>query len=71
MAGRAYDFTLNGGEDYHLLFSVPEKKKGALSGLKKKFDLVVIGSMIEQKGICVVDRHGRRKKLQPKPWCHF
>lgn len=68
---RAYDFALNGGEDYQLLFSVPETKMAALSKLKDKFGLYTIGRMIDQEGIFVVDRSGRRKKLQPNPWHHF
>jgi thiamine-monophosphate kinase len=68
---RAYDFALNGGEDYQLLFSVPETKLAVLSKLKDEFGLYTIGRMIDQKGIFVVDRSGRRKKLQPNPWQHF
>lgn len=68
---RAYDFALNGGDDYQLLFSVPERKMGTLARLKKKFNLTSIGMMITGKGIFVIDRRGRRKKLQPKPWKHF
>ncbi len=68
---RAYDFALNGGEDYQLLFSVPENKREALSRLQKKFDIVAIGRMIEQKGTFVVDRRGLRKKHPPKSWSHF
>jgi thiamine-monophosphate kinase len=68
---RAYDFALNGGEDYQLLFSIPEKKMEALSRLQKKFDLTAIGKMIEQEGIFVVDRQGLRKRRQLKSWSHF
>jgi thiamine-monophosphate kinase len=68
---RAYDFALNGGEDYQLMFSVPEKKLAALTKLKNKFGLYMIGKMIEEKEIFMVDRRGRRKKLQPNPWHHF
>jgi thiamine-monophosphate kinase len=68
---RAYDFALNGGEDYQLLFSIPEKNREALSRLKEKFDVVEIGRMIEKKGMFVVDRRGRRKKRQPISWSHF
>ena len=68
---RSYDFALNGGEDYQLLFSVSDKKLAALSKLKNKFSLHLIGRIIEQKEIFIVDRLGRRKKLQPNPWHHF
>ena len=68
---RAYDFALNGGEDYQLLFSIPERELDALARLKNKFTLRSIGRMIKGEGIFVIDRRGRRKKLQPKPWHHF
>jgi thiamine-monophosphate kinase len=68
---KACDFALNGGEDYQLLFSVPQKKLAGISKLKNKFGLYSIGRVIEQKGIFVVDRQGRRKRLQPNPWHHF
>ena len=71
MQRRADDFALNGGEDYQLLFSVPGRKMDALAGLKKRFPLFSVGSMIEGTDIFVVDRRSRRKKLQPKPWRHF
>jgi thiamine-monophosphate kinase len=68
---RAYEFALNGGEDYQLLFSVPEEKMEALSRLQKKFSLIAIGRMIGQEGIFLVDRQGLRKRRQPKSWSHF
>jgi thiamine-monophosphate kinase len=68
---KALDFALNGGEDYQLLFSVPERNINFLSGLGKKFTLFEIGRMIKEKGIYVVDRRGQRNELQPKPWSHF
>lgn len=71
MQRRADDFALNGGEDYQLLFSVPEKKIDSLSRLGKKFALSAIGKMIKEKGIFLIDRRGRRKKLLPNPWRHF
>ncbi len=68
---RARDFALNGGEDYQLLFAVPESKKHLLKGLEKKYKLTPIGKMIEGEGIILVDSRNRRKKLHPKPWLHF
>lgn len=68
---KARDFALNGGEDYQLLFTVPEEKKSRIAGLMKKYTLTPIGKMIDGKGIVVVDSRNRRKKLQPKPWHHF
>lgn len=68
---RARDFALNGGEDYQLLFTVPENKKNLLEDLEKKYRLTPIGKMIDGEGIVLIDSRNRRKKLQPKPWLHF
>jgi thiamine-monophosphate kinase len=68
---RAYDFALNGGEDYQLLFSVAPEKAEIISRLKKKYPITFIGKILQQKGIYVIDRRGRRQKLLPKTWQHF
>ncbi len=68
---RAFDFAMNGGEDYQLLFSVPPSKLYAVYGLKKKYSLTHIGKTIRGKGIFLIDRRGRRQKLKPRAWQHF
>ncbi len=68
---RAFDFALNGGEDYQLLFSVPPSKFDTVYGLKKKYALTHIGKIIRGKGIFLIDRRGIRKKLCPRVWQHF
>jgi len=68
---RAYDFALNGGEDYQLLFSVAPEKVKILSRLKKKHAVTCIGKIIQTKGFYVIDRHGRRQRLLPQAWQHF
>ena len=68
---KARDFALNGGEDYQLLFTVPETKLDALKKLTKKYTFTPIGKMIEKKKIVVIDSRSRRKTLRPKPWHHF
>ncbi len=68
---RSFDFALNGGEDYQLLFSVPPDRLDAVSRLKKKYTLTHIGKIIKEKGIFLVDRQGKRKTIQPHTWQHF
>jgi len=68
---RSFDFALNGGEDYQLLFSVPPDKLSAVSRLKKKYGLTHIGKVIKEKGIFLVDSRGRRRPIQPDTWQHF
>jgi thiamine-monophosphate kinase len=68
---RAYDFALNGGEDYQLLFSVPPEKRELLARLKVKRSVTCIGKVLGSKNVYVLDRRGRRQKLRPQTWQHF
>lgn len=68
---RSFDFALNGGEDYQLLFSVPPNRLDAVSRLKKKYALTCIGKILKEKGIFLVDSRGKRKTIQPHTWQHF
>jgi thiamine-monophosphate kinase len=64
-------FALRGGEDYQLLFSVPEKKIKSLSELQEKYRITPIGRIISDPGLYVIDKKGRRKKTEIKGWHHF
>jgi thiamine-monophosphate kinase len=68
---RCFDFALNGGEDYQLLFSVPPNRLDAVSRLKKKYVLTCIGKIMKNKGIFLVDSRGKKKTIQPHTWQHF
>ncbi len=68
---KARDFALNGGEDYQLLFTIPEGRLGTLMKMKEKYPLTEIGKMTDGKGIAVIDSWRRRRELRPKPWHHF
>ncbi len=68
---RAFDFALNGGEDYQLLFSVPPSRFHSVGRLKKRYGLTYIGKILDEKGIFLVDSRGRRKTIQPHTWQHF
>lgn len=68
---RSFDFALNGGEDYQLLFSVPPERLDTVRRLKKKHMLTLIGKIIKEKGTFLVDSRGRRKPVQPDTWQHF
>ncbi|MBC7189003.1 hypothetical protein H5U35_02145, partial [Candidatus Aerophobetes bacterium] len=69
VAGISYmDFVLNGGEDYQLLFTArgseePEKKLS--------FPVFEIGKIIEERGLFLVDKEGRKRKIKPGGWDHF
>jgi thiamine-monophosphate kinase len=68
---RAFDFALNGGEDYQLLFSVPAERLDAVRRIKKKYALTHIGKILKEKGIILVDSRGTRKAIRPRTWQHF
>jgi thiamine-monophosphate kinase len=64
----ALDFALYGGEDFELVFTLPEKK---LTELRKRFkDFSVVGKMLKRSsGIYLLDR-GKKKSLG-KGYDHF
>jgi len=68
---KAYDFALHGGEDFQLLFSIPQKKINTLSRLKKKYRITFIGRIIKGKGVYVIDQKGEKKPLEIKGYQHF
>jgi thiamine-monophosphate kinase len=61
---------LNGGEDYELLFTVPEARAGRLPRSIAGVALTRIGRITGGRGAWLVDSRGRRKKLRPGGWEH-
>jgi thiamine-monophosphate kinase len=61
---------LNGGEDYELLFTVPEARAGRLPRSIAGVALTCIGRITSGRGARLVDSRGRRKKLRPGGWEH-
>lgn len=67
-------FALNGGEDYELLFSVPEKKVRRLEGCVKNglIQAVRIGTIVPIKtGLVIKNSDESRTKIEPKGYDHF
>ena len=67
------DWALAGGEDYELLFTVPERKMRAVmekmpaeTGAK----LAIVGRVVKRKGLRL-RRGGRLRPLEPKGYRHF
>lgn len=57
----ALDYALRGGEDYELVFTVPEKKLGKI---KVKCPVTVVGRILPKKeGLTLVDEDGGRTPL--------
>lgn len=64
---------LSGGEDYELLFTVPEKNLSLLNKIKNrlKCQLTEVGVITKKKTERVIEIDGRREKLRPGGFRHF
>lgn len=61
------DLALNGGEDFELLFTVPQEKISQLN-----FDEIFrIGEITETVGVIELERNGKREILPPGGYRHF
>jgi len=68
------DYALYGGEDYELLFSVPEKNIQKLEALIQSGEIQAcrIGTMCPQKkGLIAKEADGRTRKIHPRGHDHF
>ncbi len=65
---------LSGGEDYILLFTVPEKNIHAIKQLSREkviWPLFMIGEITKEEGIRLIDRNGKSTFIRPKGFDHF
>ncbi len=64
---------LTGGDDYELLFTVPEGREDEVARLAARLDLPLtrIGRMSEGTQVELRDAAGQRVKLAHKGWTHF
>lgn len=64
---------LTGGDDYELLFTVPEGREDEVARLAERLNLPLtrIGRMTEGEGVELRDAEGRRVDLAQKGWTHF
>ncbi|MCD6232242.1 thiamine-phosphate kinase [Candidatus Aerophobetes bacterium] len=64
------EWALYGGEDYELLFTVPEDKREEIE--KLGFSVYLIGKILEkEEGISLIKKRGKRISLQEKGYDHF
>jgi thiamine-monophosphate kinase len=72
-ASKNYEFVLNGGDDYELLFSAPKKNRSYIKKIAKKTNTAVniIGTIIRQKSIKILNEHGKSVAFNPKGFNHF
>ncbi|MGC9109601.1 MAG: thiamine-phosphate kinase [Caldimicrobium sp.] len=68
--GATLEEALSGGEDYALLFTIPEKNLPYLTKINKR--IFYLGRIIEGVGeILFLTKKGERKRLPPKGFDHF
>lgn len=67
-------FTLSGGEDYILLFTLPASHAGYIENLfynHFKKNLYKIGEICKESEISIIDYNRKEKKLEVYGWDHF
>ncbi len=69
LSNRAVQYALDGGEDYELLFSVPENRVKKIYSLN--LPVTEIGTITKGRKISVIDRAGKKRELRPKGYDHF
>jgi thiamine-monophosphate kinase len=65
------EMALHGGEDYELLFTVPQRLAKSLRSAPEFRDITAIGEIERGKQILLVDSGGRAKALKPSGWDPF
>ena len=62
-----------GGDDYELAFTIAEANVRTMREAMEKIGCRVsrIGRVIEEAGVCVLDRNGQRRNISNKGWEHF
>ncbi|WP_119165501.1 thiamine-phosphate kinase [Algihabitans albus] len=64
---------LTGGDDYELAFTAAPENAEAIAALSRETGVPVacIGRTLEEPGVTVLDREGRRLELESPGWVHF
>ena len=70
---KKYQFALNGGDDYELLFTAPKKHRLAIEKIAKKTDTAIniIGVITKNKSLKVVDQKGKSISFNKRGFDHF
>jgi thiamine-monophosphate kinase len=72
-ASKKYQFALNGGDDYELLFTAPKKHRLAIEKIAKKTKTAtsIIGVITKNTSLKVIDQKGKSILFNPKGFDHF
>jgi len=64
-------WSLYGGEEYELLFTIPKSKIDKLIELSKKIKLTLVGEMKKETGVYLVKENGKKEKIKKGGFRHF
>ena len=72
-ASKKYQFALNGGDDYELLFTAPKKHRLAIEKIAKKTDTAIniIGVITKNKPLKIMDQKGKSISFNKRGFDHF
>ena len=72
-ASKQYQFALNGGDDYELLFTAAKKNRSHIKKIAKRTNtpVSVIGSITENQVLQILNEQGKSIKFNPKGFDHF
>lgn len=70
---KQYQFALNGGDDYELLFTANKKNRAYIKKIAKKTNtpVTLIGSITKKKGLSILNEQGKSIKFNAKGFDHF
>ena len=70
---KQYQFVLNGGDDYELLFTAPKKNRTFIKKIAKKTNtpITMIGNITKKKALNILSEQGKSIKFNPKGFDHF
>ncbi len=70
---KQYQFVLNGGDDYELLFTAAKKNRPFIKKIAKKTNtpVTMIGNIRKKKALNILSEQGKSIKFNPKGFDHF
>lgn len=70
---KQYQFALNGGDDYELLFTANKKNRAYIKKIAKKTNtpVTLIGSITKKKDLSILNEQGKSIKFNAKGFDHF
>ncbi|HEY8715721.1 MAG TPA: thiamine-phosphate kinase, partial [Candidatus Acidoferrum sp.] len=67
----AQQLALNGGDDYELLFTVPDRKKHLVPRAIDGVTVTAIGRITRGRSVVLIDEDGKSSELKPLGWDPF